>query len=110
MSSLPFVLGFLEPRPPPCPPETETTHTTVSERSLVHTLVNSSMKACHFVGDLAPTAVRQVLVDTVAQQLQTRILFPQQLESTTLDLVKVHCIILVIELFKKGGVQDRARK
>ena len=76
MSGLPYVLGSLESRPPLCPPVTGTTHSTVSERSLVHTLVNSFMNACHFVGDLAPTAVTQVLTDTVAQQLQTGILFP----------------------------------
>lgn len=65
----------------PCVPLlTETTHRTVSERSLVHTLVNSFMTACHFSSDHAPTAVTQVIADTVAQQLQVRIMFPQQLE------------------------------
>ena len=57
VTALPFVPYFLERQVPPFPPAAETTHRGVSERSLFHTLVNSSMNACHFNCNISLTAV-----------------------------------------------------
>lgn len=69
------------------------------------------MKACHFVSNLAPTAVAQVHADTVAQQLRAGIRFPpNNCTSTNLTLVKIHCVISIIALFKKAQRRRRRRR
>lgn len=64
-----------QPDLPVCHTVMKTVRTKVRVRSLIHTLVNSIMEACHCIGALATTAVTQVLADTMAQQLQISILF-----------------------------------
>lgn len=74
-----YLLPWLRWRPvllPRLPLSAEATDGTLSERSLVHTLENSFVTARHFSGDLSPAAVPQVTVDTVSQQLQIRVGFP----------------------------------
>lgn len=87
VGGLPFVLCFLDPQPPLFPPAAETTHKGVSEKSLIHTLVNSLMKECRVVCNLPPTPVP---LGSCKTQNTT---FLNNWGNTDLNLVKVYCIM-----------------